>query len=90
MSIYISAIHASRCCFGGRGRTSIIPTDVTYSLPSDHDFEYVSFTRSVTLDVEVNDGMEEDERLASFYGASDPLPHPPPLVPPPPPPLLVF
>jgi hypothetical protein len=50
--------------FGGRGRRSIMPTDVT-SIAGDHDFKIVSLTPSVTLRVEVKPDEEEDG--TSYY-----------------------
>ena len=45
--------------FGGRGRRSIMPTDVT-SISGDRDFTIISLTLSVTLrvDAKPNDGED--------------------------------
>jgi hypothetical protein len=50
--------------FGGRGRCSILPTDVK-AVAGDHDFKIVSLTPSVTLRVEVK--PDEDEDGTSYY-----------------------
>ncbi len=50
--------------FGGRGRRSILPTDVT-SIAGDHDFKIVSLTPSVTLRVDVS--LDEGEDGISYY-----------------------
>ena len=50
--------------FGGRGRRSILPTDVT-SIAGDHDFKVVSLTPSVTLRVDVS--HDEGEDGTSYY-----------------------
>ena len=50
--------------FGGRGRLSILPTDVT-SIAGDHDFKIVSLTPRFTLRVEVK--PDEGEDGTSYY-----------------------
>ncbi len=50
--------------FCGRGRRSILPTDVT-SIAGDHDFKTVSLTPSVTLRVAVS--LDEEEDGISYY-----------------------
>jgi hypothetical protein len=50
--------------FGGRGRRSILPTDVQ-SIAGDHDFKIVSLTPSVTLWVEVK--PDEGDDMTSYY-----------------------
>ena len=50
--------------FGGRGRRSVMPTDVT-SISEDGDFKIVLLTTSVTLLVQVK--PDEDEDGTSYY-----------------------
>ena len=50
--------------FGGRGRCSILPTDVK-AIAGDHDFKIVNLTPSVTLRVEVQ--PDEGEDCTSYY-----------------------
>ena len=50
--------------FGGRGRCSILPTDVK-AVAGDHDFKIVSLTPSVTLRVDVK--PDEGEDGTSYY-----------------------
>ncbi len=50
--------------FGGRGRCSILPTDVK-PIAGDHDFKIVSLTPSVTLRVYVK--PDEGEDGTSYY-----------------------
>ncbi len=50
--------------FGGRGRRSIMPTDVK-TIAGDHDFKIVSLTPSVTLRVNVK--PDEGEDGTSYY-----------------------
>jgi hypothetical protein len=56
--------------FGGRGRRSIMPTDVT-TIAGDHDFKIVSLTPSVTLRVDVK--PDEGEDGTSDYRGGLPL-----------------
>jgi hypothetical protein len=48
--------------FGGRGRCSILPTDVKV-IAYDHDFKIVNLTPSVTL--RVDDKRDEGENCTS-------------------------
>jgi hypothetical protein len=57
--------------FGGRGRRSIMSTDVT-SISGDHDFKIVSLTPSVTLRVDVK--PDEGEDGTSYYRCVSHLP----------------
>jgi hypothetical protein len=50
--------------FGGRGRRSILPTDVK-AIAGDHDFKIVSLTPSVTLRVDIK--PDEGEDRTSYY-----------------------
>ena len=50
--------------FGGRGRRSILPSDVK-AIAGDHDFKIVSLTPSVTMRVDAN--PDEGEDRTSFY-----------------------
>ena len=50
--------------FGGRGRRSILPSDVN-AVAGDHDFKIVSLTPSVTLRVDVK--PDEGEDTTSYY-----------------------
>ena len=50
--------------FGGRGRCSILPTDVK-AIADDRDFNVVSLTPSVTLRVDVK--PDEGEDGTSYY-----------------------
>ncbi len=54
--------------FGGRGRKSILPSDV-HSKVGDHDFDVASLTPSVTLvvDFDGRNNLDEEVQLASFY-----------------------
>ena len=54
--------------FGGRGRRSILPTDVQ-AIAGDHDFKIVSLTPSVTLRVDVKPDEGEDG-TSSYRGVS--------------------
>jgi hypothetical protein len=50
--------------FGGRGRRSIMPTDVM-SISGDHDFKIVSLAPSVALRADVK--PDEGEDVTSYY-----------------------
>ena len=50
--------------FGGRGRRSNMPTDVT-TITGNHDFKIVSLTPSITLRVDISPDEEED--CTSYY-----------------------
>lgn len=50
--------------FGGRGRKSILPSDIN-AVAGDHDFHVVSLTPSVTLEVGVP--ANEGEDMCSYY-----------------------
>ncbi len=50
--------------FGGRGRSSILPSNVE-SVAGDHDFHVVNFTPSVCLHVDIK--PDEGEDMISYY-----------------------
>ncbi len=50
--------------FGGRGRTSILPSNVI-TVAGDHDFHVVNFTPSVCLHVDIK--PDEGEDMISYY-----------------------
>jgi hypothetical protein len=56
--------------FGGRGRRSIMPTDVT-TVAGDQDFKVVSLTPSVTLRVKISPNEGED--CTYYYQGVPPL-----------------